>query len=867
MYYINRFWIKVTFLLIYISVIQAKEININGYFFNIFKGKQGKEYDKKNIISYFNDNINSIIGATENNYNLTIEFSENENYNDYFEEVKREIKNSKYHFFLIDYKSLFDDFTYYSDINSVVTKRAFTSEIHKEKQPEFQPYNDLSNRTDIPPMRTINKRDYFYKYTIPINEYNKIEENSYIDNFKLIIDDCKLDKDYHALPFSSSYNFLIYNQELIKGLNLKIKENLSWSNIQSITDEYNKKNPENPKSGIILSLKNEDDFTSFLLEFLFDYSKFEYIKCSEYKKGGKISNKKSSKIKYFKYDKCSNYNYEMFYNESGMGNSFKRIKYLLQNNYIHPESINFDEAQAVEKFLKGESIFLRGYALIGNNHQEFSNIRKDIVDVMIVLTTVQAQIKRAYDYNILPSFDYSVFASNTNNNVCNKIPCFSYLKNINTLSLTNTIFNKESINNKDIRMDLKNYFMDYQVKSSVKEEDNLFLSNSVLKKFNYNILLTYVKWSNFISIISIGYFILGNLYAVLLIAAVIYQKKKGKKVMEHVSSLMCIMYIIGLTSFFDTSVLSPGFPTKFTCTFSHNWNYLLLSLALCFYFIKVWKINIIVNNYKFKILGIKLTKHSHIIINATFLTVEIGLNVMWDILSPRKIAVKNVVIEQGGAVAATAYRTPFIITFILTFLSRKATDYYDEYKGFMYSMTIILISSIVTFVYTQIFNTYNHILMAEHTLGFICGVSLLSLTILPKIIESFTGKTFKKNRGNLNDETEISYENLIHEGSFKVISFKDSGYKQKDDTNYLSEEILTSLDAAYLGISNKTINDLNNTENRIANDIPIKPYSSELELIFYIGCIYIELIFCIGYIYSGLMLIFRIGYIYCRKSQ
>jgi len=800
MYYINRFWIKVTFLLIYISVIQAKEININGYFFNIFKGKQGKEYDKKNIISYFNDNINSIIGATENNYNLTIEFSENENYNDYFEEVKREIKNSKYHFFLIDYKSLFDDFTYYSDINSVVTKRAFTSEIHKEKQPEFQPYNDLSNRTDIPPMRTINKRDYFYKYTIPINEYNKIEENSYIDNFKLIIDDCKLDKDYHALPFSSSYNFLIYNQELIKGLNLKIKENISWSNIQSITDEYNKKNPENPKSGIILSLKNEDDFTSFLLEFLFDYSKFEYIKCSEYKKGGKISNKKSSKIKYFKYDKCSNYNYEMFYNESGMGNSFKRIKYLLQNNYIHPESINFDEAQAVEKFLKGESIFLRGsydvfkifsnlnlenkniapvsdpnldldttptetnsnntqsnnyndnnvtnhnekindnnnnnnnnndtnsnivnnfqkrddealigtinfygdeykygisllpgkfstykgYALIGNNHQEFSNIRKDIVDVMIVLTTVQAQIKRAYDYNILPSFDYSVFASNTNNNVCNKIPCFSYLKNINTLSLTNTIFNKESINNKDIRMDLKNYFMDYQVKSSVKEEDNLFLSNSVLKKFNYNILLTYVKWSNFISIISIGYFILGNLYAVLLIAAVIYQKKKGKKVMEHVSSLMCIMYIIGLTSFFDTSVLSPGFPTKFTCTFSHNWNYLLLSLALCFYFIKVWKINIIVNNYKFKILGIKLTKHSHIIINATFLTVEIGLNVMWDILSPRKIAVKNVVIEQGGAVAATAYRTPVC---------------YSKNDSFFYNSIIILIFIYVSYPFTFI---------------------------------------------------------------------------------------------------------------------------------------------------------------------
>ncbi|KAL6611570.1 hypothetical protein U3516DRAFT_379021 [Neocallimastix sp. 'constans'] len=944
-----------------ISEIYAEEETITGYFFDIFKNKENRDYTIRNIISYYNDNKENIIG--KNNYNLNIVFSQSEKYEDYVYEVKKEINDSKYQFFLIDYKTLFDDFTYYKNINE--GKDYLVNELNRIENKAS--LNDTQNMQNILSEEIGSSDNYFYLNTIPINE--DIIHNTYINNFKLIFDDYKLNDHYYALPFSSSYNFLIYNNKLLKGLNQKISENPSWSDIQMITDEYNKNNPGSNKYGISLALKNEEDFTSFLLEFMFDYSKIKYTKCIEFKKNKKLPNNIINK--YFSYSECAENGYDIFFSESGMGDNFRKIKDLMKKNYIHPESLELDENQAVEKFLNGESIFLRGsydifklfsnlnlenntsnsnldkstiystlnlnnnsnsnnnkitnnnannnnannnnannnnannsfnksnnangnintninnvnkgsnaiqkrddiiktgnttfygnnynygisilpsgfstykgYSLVGNNHRKFQNMHKAIIDVMTVLTTEQAQIKRAHDYNILPAFDYSTFATIQNNVVCDKIPCHTYLNNIKTISLTKTLFNTESISNKNIRRGLKNNFIKFLNISSVGEADSTYLSNFILKVLKYDLSMEYVHWSSILSLVSIGYFVFGNLYALILIIAFIIQKRKNKTVIEHVSATHGILYIFGLTSFFNISLLDPGFPTKITCILSHNLTYLLLSIALCCYFVKVWKINVIVNNLKFRILGIKFKENSYTLINVVFLTLIIGLNILWDFLSPRETAIKSVILNKEEEFKSSFYRMPvcyskddnlyngiivvlifiyFIITFILTYLSRKAVDYYDEYKSFMYSMTIIFISFIGVFIFKKMFNKYDFIFIADHTLGFICGITLLSLTVLPKLIESFTGKSFKKNFRKSNDITEMSIENLIGDGNFKVISFKNPESEHNSSTNYLSEEAYLSSTNSSMSRNRNNINNDNNLENQDINDIPIKP--------------------------------------------
>lgn len=717
----NKNQIVFIFLLLYLSAVYAEITQIKGYLFDIFKGTNGRDYDIKYIINCFNEKKN-ILKNDSGNYNLTIEFSQSDNYNDYVEEVKNEIKKDNYHFFLIDYKTLINDYTYYLNINNSVSDT------------------------------------FFYTQTIQIDEYCNIEESEYHHSNHIILDDCKINGNYYALPFTSSYNFLFYNNKLLKEFNININNNPSWSDIKNVVDEYNKNNSGNVKYGITLGLKEEEDFTGFMLEFLFSNRNISYKKCLNYNS----SIVKYKDKQYFSYGECNNNNYEIFFNEYGIGNAYKEFKNLLQNNYIHPESRDLDEKQALEKFLNGESFFLRGsydvfkeitnrnngvtsinndinvntvttttkapppvtattkappssqqtttimnlppklppktpqttqtissntiqkrnygkvifdnsgeynfgvsllpsnfstykgYALIGNNHQKFKDIRKAIVDVMSVLVSEQAQIKLAHDYDFLPSFDYSFYGTSVLTSLCDIIPCQTYLNSINALSLTKTLFNEESVSNSIIDSDLRNTFFEYQSKPS--NEEDQYLNDSALKTLKYDLSLSYVKWLDIKSIISIVYFAFGNLYAILLIIIIAIRLVQKNNVIMQASPYLKIFYIIGLTFFFDISVLRPGFPSNLICKLGHNINYLLLGIALCCYFMKVWKINIVVNNYKFKIFNYKLTEKSSQYICSIFLSLIVTLNIFWEIFSPRTIGIKTVVIEKGND--TLKYRTP-----------------------------------------------------------------------------------------------------------------------------------------------------------------------------------------------------------------
>ncbi|OUM67619.1 hypothetical protein PIROE2DRAFT_4908 [Piromyces sp. E2] len=760
--------------------------NIKGYFYKAFPQTTDYTYLANSITSY-NKNKNEI-SIIPSSYNVTIEYSNAKTYEEYIEEVKNELKKSNYHFFLIDYKTLFGDFTHYNhDFNQKLNDALYE--------------NTKSSNTSLnnnKPFK-INK-DYFYTKTIPLSKHFNYMNDPSINGFfsDNILYDCRLNEEYYAYPFSSSYNFLFYNIKMLREIipteefnnlsndNGEESQGLTWERLKEIINEFKKRHSD--KYGINMTLNSKEEFTSFFLEYL--YSTHDIYNSCHPSIFKNINSKKGmlKDRKYYVYNECDKS--DILNDEEKIKGIFIEIDNLLKNNIINEKSLINSEEEAYLSFINGESLFFRGgieyykkiydknreslnfdinsknddiyftnnengttelltianytiyekkmnygfgvtllpknystyksYVLIGNNHKDFKADYTDISKTLSSIIKDNYLIKRASTLSILPPYDYSVYGINSNepinyqdNALCKKdVPCYTHLQYIKPISLTNTLFNKESLSNDQIMAVYYKSFQEYYNETINKD---LLLNN----------------------------------------------KAMNNEMVKQSHPYICILYIIGMSSLFDFSILEPGIPTRFECILNHHLFYTLLYTAI-----------------------------------ATIIIINIGFNILWDIMSPRNTFIKY---ENKD----TLERIP------------QCDNYYDEYQYCMYAMGISSIFIVFAFFIFKIRNGYLESLFIRRTLTFLIGITVLSFTVLPKIIEVITGKQFKQSYRKSKNLDDNNISSMIHGGNFNVISFNNDEPISNDESLFN-----TRIVSPYHPFTIDRISK-NNDNN---NDIQFKPY-------------------------------------------
>ncbi|ORX84886.1 hypothetical protein BCR32DRAFT_266033 [Anaeromyces robustus] len=841
--FIMRQFLKLFILIINIISFTYTTI-INGYFYDIFRES---EISTKNIIeSYFENNKKEF--GIKPDVNLIITVSNTTNYEDYIKEVKNEIKQSKYHCFLIDENSLFDDYSYYHD-----------GEIDFLKN-----YNEIDvSATDDNRIQILTKdfeENYFYTYTLPLNKYLKYDDekskNSGYINYR-IYEDGQLNNNYYAYPFSASYDLLFYNKKLLNQVGVvdfNILEN--WSDIERIILEYQQK-IDNTKYGINMGLDSPDSFMSFLLEYFHIKNNESYNECATGQLQSKM-NSKSNKIKYYDYNKCG-LGYEIFYEdnikkEASEGHIFRSMKYILNSHIINPNSLSYNESQALENFLNGESIFFKGnyssfinivkriyissndftlssalnspknnntinsilqninlttenifkendqfgvtvlpngystysgYVLIGNNHKNFSQLYDDITQIIVLLTSEKAQIDRSINYNISPAFNYNSIeeeekessSPTTTTTMCQSIPCHIY-KKLKPISLTKTFSNKESVTFYDITKNFYGLFKKYYY-----EGDDITLQNVLLDKIKTLLTVHHIKWCYAFAII---FGILGSLYGIILIRLI--YKNRNEKIIKKSYPVATIIFIIGMSYHFIDILVEILLPlNNIESTFEHH----LITLELIgysAYLYKLWKMNIKINKDKFKICGLNLSKLPIILILIIHTLIFITVNILWDIKSPRKyIALiyynKSVGKYERLPLSYSTYEKYFIyiLTFIetlpiimilyLAYTLRKESIFYDEFKGLMYSILIIIIG-VIGKSYAFYLEQEIRVLIMDG-ICLIEGISILTLVVLPKILEVKYRKKLKKNNPPKNNNNNNDNNNKYSEKSLLTLNINN----------------------------------------------------------------------------------------------
>ncbi|ORX50664.1 hypothetical protein BCR36DRAFT_289451 [Piromyces finnis] len=611
-------WISLTLNFVLSEIISNKknvstETNskktIKGYFYNIFPKNIDEKEIKKIIISHF-ETVQSILFEGKNNdIKLEIEISPQINYTEYKSIINNEIKSANYHFFLIKLNTLFGDYQKYKSIN-------------------------INNKED----------KSFYLQTIPINGNNlqfKFKDYLVKDKIELldynIMNDCKLNEKYYALPFSSSYNFLFYNKYLLNAMGVEEKNIFSYNDIDKIiknfmeipqTENYNK---------YILSLNEKEKVTSFFLEGLYANSPDKYSTCVQSYGGG------TNRI--FNHIKCNGE--KNFFYENDAENWFKRIKQYFDENIIPADCFNYSEEDAYETFNQGTTLFFKGnsesyfkfinnnmklsnlnevgavllpesfstydsYVLIGNNHENFEKEYESIVKTMTILVSDSFQTIKEQSLQLLPSINYKRYKDKNKDKDGNTL--YTLLSKIKPLSLTRTLFNNESNNNNNSNNNVT--------------DENL---NKLLSKIKSDLNISYIKYNSTTGFFNIMYFITGILFSLILVALVIYYK--DSRLIKKASPKICVLFIIGNTSFFFVPIFNIGIPNKISCTINHYFIHLLLSIALSAYLIRIWRI--ISNSKTKKIAGISVTDNSLNRIITFVISVQLVLNILWDSVSPR----------------------------------------------------------------------------------------------------------------------------------------------------------------------------------------------------------------------------------------
>ncbi|ORX84884.1 hypothetical protein BCR32DRAFT_266031 [Anaeromyces robustus] len=759
--------IKQCFINLFIFIINIKLIystTIHGYFYNIFPKN---EISTKNVIESYFENNKKEFGINPD-INLIVTVSNSTNYEDYIDEVKKEIKQSKYHFFLIDYNSLFGDYSYYHDGKIDLINNFDETKLSPEK-----------GRIVIP-TKELDVKD-FYSYTIPLNKYLKYDDeknhNSGYLNYR-IYEDCQLNNNYYAYPFSASYDLLFYNKKYFKKLEADFNKLENWSDIERIILEYQQKK-DNTKYGINLGLDSPRNFMSFLLEYFHIINNESYNECATGYLQSK--NSKSNKIIYYDYNKCG-LGYDIFYEdnikkEGNKEHIFRSIKQILNNHIINPNSLSYNESQAFENFLNGESIFFKGnyssfidivkriylssndstlssssnslkndtinsilqninlttenifkendqfgvtvlpngystysgYALIGNNHINFTQLYYDITQIIALLTSEKAQMDRSINYNISPAFNYNSIeeeeSSSPITTMCQSIPCNIY-KKIKPISLTKSFLNKETANNDNIFNNFYEFFKKYYY-----EGDDILLQNVFLDKIKVLLKIHYIKWDSFAGIFSIVFGLLAFLYCIILIYLIF--KYRENIILKESYPLATIIYIFGFSFFVINPIINIVRPiSQWVSVFKHYYRYFSLTITFCAYLYKLWKINIKINKNELIICGINLLKIPILIIILTIFLIQLFINILWDIVSRDKYI-------------ATFYYNKSTSKFerLAQVVSKNSSIFY-----FLEDLTLIVI--LYSLKYDQearklIFNSVN----------FISAISISTLTVLPKILE------------------------------------------------------------------------------------------------------------------------------------
>ncbi|ORX84885.1 hypothetical protein BCR32DRAFT_266032 [Anaeromyces robustus] len=800
-------------LIIFINLTFTYATIINGYFYDIFRES---EISTKNIIeSYFENNKKEF--GIKPDINLIVTVSNSTNYEDYIKEVKNEIKQSNYHFFLIDDINLFGDYSYYHDGDIDLINNFDEKEV-----------SALENKKIEIKINSITKND-FYTYTIPLNKYLKYDDeknhNSGYLNYR-IYEDCQLNNNYYAYPFSASYDLLFYNKKLLKQIGVDFNNLENWSDIERIILEYQQK-MDNTKYGINMGLDSPRNFMSFLLEYFHIINNENYNECATGYLQSKI-NSKSNKIKYYDYNKCG-LGYDIFYEdnikkEGNKEHIFRSIKQILNDHIINPNSLSYNESQALENFLNGESIFFKGnyssfidivkriylssndftlssalnspknnntinsilqninlttenifkendqfgvtippngystysgYVLIGNNHINFTQLYYDITQIIALLTSEKAQMDRSINYNISPAFNYNSIEKEekessspiTTTTMCQSIPCHIY-KKLKPISLTKTFSNKESATNNNILKNFDGFFRKYYY-----EGDDILLQNVFLNKMKVLLTIHYFKWNSNIGILSLIFGIIGISYSLTLIYLIFKHRKN--LIIKESYPITTIIYTIGMSYYFILIFINIILPlNNWECIIEH---YLLLLLKLSFiaYLYKLLDINFKSNQDKLIICGISIPKLLVIIIIFIYIILTIFINILWDIISPRKYMAfiyynkYNSKFERlplyysqyescFSLITLILLNIPILVDLYMAYTLRKNPNYCHEYKLFLYSVLITYIGLMVGFFVNNF--EQDIILLITNNILLIIGISNLTLIVLPKILEVTYGK-------------------------------------------------------------------------------------------------------------------------------
>jgi len=811
---------------------------IKGLLYNYFP-EYSKNVVKEKIIESYKKNSN-IFGSKNE---VIIEFSTAKKYEDYLNEVKRELINSNYHFFLISSTSLFDEYAKYQDLDFYFSNGFLPV-----------PLYDLLLPID--------------KYTNNIDVYNKNINDIFYDDYKM-------NNNRYGLPFSASYNYLFYNKEMLDEYNIVVPEdNIKWDDIETITKTYNSNSLNNKACGVVLSLNSQESMASLFLEGLFASSKDNMFKdCKEYKDSD--SN----------YRSCGRKTPEFFYGDTA-AYWISKIRYLYQDNVICKESLTYGEKEAYNNFISGKSLFFKGNSdsyqniydrnkfngygviklpndftsyeslvLVGSGFNGFKSIYSNIAETIKVLASSPAQIIRANqtdtNFTLTPTFNFTVFRNNNKANETNSVqtiqqlPYEQILKEVSPISLITSMRNSESTSNnklynrffqdiskfmKDEEMSIHLYVNDYSNRtkdlpeinfSTEFKKDSLQYKNLsiLLTHLYYYLNITYTKWFSGVGILNLIYFIVGNTYALTLVGLIYYNRNKNKMIKKS-SPKSCIAFIVGISANFDYAIFHNGLPSSFLCTLEHYFMYIFITVALLSYLKRVWNILYLFKDSKTSVFYIKITRFSLNTIITVIITVEVVLNILWDIISRRTPDITEMDTGEryiGCWSVFDAHFTfileiinigLFIFVFILTLKTKRAHDYYDEYKACVIATIAIVISCIVGIaIGFYAFINFKHSIteICRSTLSFVIGIIVLSLIALPKLIEALTGKSLfakvYKSQDNY-PSSDRSFNKMIFNGSnMNVITFRDG--EEDYDTKIYNEKLVTPLDNGYSNRSNR----------------------------------------------------------------
>jgi len=825
------------FLLYILTLLKIKVANgevIKGLLYNYFP-EYSKNVVRNKIIESYKKNSN-IYGSKNE---IEIVFSSAKKYEDYLNEVKRELINSNYHFFLISSTSLFDEYAKYQDLDFYFSNGFLPA-----------PLYDLLLPID--------------KYTSNIDVYNKNINDIFYEDYKM-------NNNRYGLPFSASYNYLFYNKQLLSNYNITVPENnIKWEDIEAITETYNKNNPGNPACGLVLSLNNQESMVSLFLEGLFAKSKDNNFKdCKEY-------NDSDSN-----YRSCGRKNPQFFYGDTS-ASWISKIRSLYQNNIICQNSLNYGEKEAYNNFISGKSLFFKGNSdsyqsiynrnkfngygtiklpnyftsygslvLVGNGINGFKSIYGSIAQTIKVLASSPAQIIRANntdtDFSFTPTFNFTTFRNNNKVNetsslkLVQQLPYEQILTEVNPISLITSMRNSESTTNsklynrfhqdmvkflKDEEMSIHLYINDYS--NRTKDLPNLNFATEYRKDSlqykNLNILLThlyyylnitYTKWSSGVGIMSLIYFIIGNVYAFTL-AGLIYYNRDRNKMIKKASPKVCIAFIIGVSANFDYAIFHNGLPSVLLCTLEHYFMYIFITTALLAYLKRVWNILYLFKDSKTSVFYIKITRFSFNTIITVIITIELVLNILWDLISRRTpditemdtgeryIGCWSVFDTQFSLILEIINIGLFIFVFVLSLKTRKAHDYYDEYKACVIATVAIIVSCIFGItVAIYAFVNFKHSIteICRSTLSFLIGMIALSFIVLPKLVEALSGKSLfakvYKNQDNYNyPSSDHSFNKMIfNSNNMNVITFRDA--EEEYDPKIYNEKLVTPLDNGF----------------------------------------------------------------------